>query len=1615
MASNYQEFVTKVKLNTEEAQNKLEKLRKETETWIKKRDDLINNNGNKKEVNDLTKLINKNERAMAQLEKQTHNVIDTVNNLDGATLAQLTQTEKALNAEMRKTPQNTQYFHELTEKLQQVKTQIASIREQTKQNYTEQKQLNDEIQNMNNVLTYINTSSLKELSQAEATLKRQMQEAVPNSPDYTKAADSLRQVQTRIKQINAEQKEVVHTIDRYDEEIKRVNKDIAVTKRETDLINRTLKNLDKSSVRDIEYSIKILNENLKDIPQGTEKFKEANKQLKQLKSQLAAINKESEITGSRWSRMVGALNKNWGAITQVIAVFSGLSFTVRKCIADYAAMDQELVNVQKYTGQTKKEVEEMNETFKKMDTRTPREKLNQLAGDAGRLGIVAKDMVEEFVDGGDKINVALGDDLGDDAVKNIGKLAMMFGEDKTKGLRGAMLSTGSAVNELAQNSSASADYLVDFTARLAGVGIQAGLTQQQIMGYASVLDQNMQQDETAATALNNLITKMFQEPAKFAKIAGQNVKEFTTLLKTDANSALKQFLASMKEKGGFAELAPMFEEMHMDGSRATGVISVLADKLDDITTAQNLANKAYTEGKSVIDEFNTQMQSEQARLDMANKGFKELSIALGKELMPAGTLCISTAGMLVKSLFTVITFTKQNIATIIALTAAVVAVTAVYNANTIAKKLSAAWDSIIIAREKALTIAHKARIAVVTALKLAYYLLTGQMQKAKAAMDMMKAASLTNPYAALLTVVLALAAGIYKLVSYIIKQKEALKENAIEVRKLRAAQKDLKDAQDEASKSTAEERTRLEHLTKIINSNAYSYNEKKNAMLKLEKIVPGYHRNLKNEASLTAQNNRALKEYVARLNDAAMAQALYNKMVELQGQKFSLEQKIRKHENSRKAVQTEINRHPEYYNATTPQVFTTGYGQAMSGPNIPTEANRLKHDELQLWVNLTNEAKGNLKVIQSEIKNINDYMDRNKSVREAYDKIATGNSKQEFEPDTVNSGISGGGLSEKERKEQERQRKKEEAERRKEEAERRKRSAAKQKAFKNELKELESKNATEQAQNIWTYTQGKKLYSDYLKDQHDIAVEGYKAMIDIYKKYGQDYGEIEKKIAEENLKKEEDHTKSLLSEVEKRRMMEQIEAKTDYKTPGSDIYLKEQALNERLFEIDMSAMADRIAILKEGSQEWFAAKAEMEQKEIDHSIELQLQYSELLAQYREQWGQRDLDIQQRIELNGLDFLYEKKIIKEKEYQEMKKQIELEYAHMKSEQNLHDSPNETTKRNAHTAYETASNNAAAKEGNLSQTLGGYLTNDITHYRNTIEQLKLMYKEDYENNKEYQEAKKEATANMLEGVVSKTQAAYDSINNIMSAASSFYAAQSQYEQAVTTKKYDAMIEKAGSNTAKGKKLEEKKQKELAKIKSKYNKKQMKIEMAQAVASTAMAAINSYASASKEHWWLGAIAAAMATAAGMMQIATIKKQHAAEEAGYYEGGFTGGSSYRKKAGIVHEGEFVVNHDGVNNQNLMPVLRLFDQAQKNNTIGRLTATDVSRQLGQGNAAVVAPVLNVQNDSAAMSDTMNRVTDSVERLNRTIENGIPAHVHLDGNDGLMHRIKQYNRLQNNK
>ena len=236
--------------------------------------------------------------------------------------------------------------------------------------------------------------------------------------------------------------------------------------------------------------------------------------------------------------------------------------------------------------------------------------------------------------------------------------------------------------------------------------------------------------------------------------------------------------------------------------------------------------------------------------------------------------------------------------------------------------------------------------------------------------------------------------------------------------------------------------------------------------------------------------------------------------------------------------------------------------------------------------------------------------------------------------------------------------------------------------------------------------------------------------------------------------------------------------------------------------------------------------------------------------------------------------------------------------------------------------------------------------------------------------------------------------------MSAASSLYSAQADYETAVVKKKYEKQIAAAGNNQKKVKKLQEKQQKEEAAIKNKYNKKQVKIQIAQAIAQTAMNALNAYGSVVGIPIVgpaLAVVAAAAAVAAGMIQIAAIKKQAQAQEEGYYGGGFTGGKRYRKEAGVVHEGEFVANHQAVNNPAVRPMLDFIDKAQRNNTVGSLTADDISRQLGQGGSAVVAPIVNVQTDNEELRGELQRSREVNEHLLTVIEEkGIKVDFPLD-------------------
>ena len=255
-----------------------------------------------------------------------------------------------------------------------------------------------------------------------------------------------------------------------------------------------------------------------------------------------------------------------------------------------------------------------------------------------------------------------------------------------------------------------------------------------------------------------------------------------------------------------------------------------------------------------------------------------------------------------------------------------------------------------------------------------------------------------------------------------------------------------------------------------------------------------------------------------------------------------------------------------------------------------------------------------------------------------------------------------------------------------------------------------------------------------------------------------------------------------------------------------------------------------------------------------------------------------------------------------------------------------------------------------------------------------------------------------------------------------------AELQIQTAQIEKKYDREISLAEGNNYKVKKLEKQKEKEIAKAKNEANKKMFAMQVIQAVAQTATNAINAYGSAAAiplVGFIMAPIAAATAIAAGMLQVAAIKKQQQASEAqGYVSGGFTRSGRKDEVAGVVHAGEWVASQDLVKSPVARPIIEALDYAQRTNTVGSLNAEDVSRTITAPRVLADNSINNrnvpqqviVQNDnseqtSAALADyalTMRLLKDRLDEPFLTVNS-------VTGETGMKQAQEEYDKLIRNK
>ena len=1306
------------------------------------------------------------------------------------------------------------------------------------------------------------------------------------------------------------------TLKKLRRELNDTNRKIKEIESATMQVDAVMRRLDKATPRDLQKSLATLNKQLDYMERGSNAWNEQVKKIKLVKNEISKVNAEL----GKSQTMLERFNNTWQRWQTVavggVAALTGAVMAGKQAVQMYAEMDQEMASVRKYTGLTAEQVEHLNEKFKKIDTRSSREQLNQLAQEAGRLGKTSEKDVLGFVRAADQINVAL-DDLGEGATLQLSKLTNIFGDEERLGTEQSLLAVGSVINELSQNCTASAGYLSSFAQRLAGVGAQAGMTVPQIMAFGAVLDSQGQKVEMSATALSKLIMNLFKETETIATATGLNLNEFNAALQRSTNEGLLMLLRRLHELGGMDVLAPVFKDMGENGARASAVISALAGNIDMLIWEQEEAQKAYEEATSVTKEFNVQNTTVQANLDKARKGFKEMAIQLGQELAPVMKHFVSSTSASMRVLLTMIKFVKENKVAITSLAAAIATYTVAVNLAAIKDKLHTAY---IVAKSAAM---HLHKVAVLAA-SVAYNRMTGNVTRANAAMKLLNATMKTNPWGLLASLIVG--AGV-ALAGYIKKQREAV-----------TTTNTLDSVRKTAAQNMVEETNKINLLVAAANNEKLSLEERKKAVDKLNGIIPNYNAQLDATTGKYQANKKALDDYLEALRYKYELEGAKDKLAEIGRQKAELN--IKKAEQNaeiaklgeERATASTLAQNQEKTGSTVLDLLNQGGAMQASGymvadidEDIQAAERKLAETDKELQALVEQEkiilgeyGEGLMKA-EAEFKEIVDDVDV---------VVPTPTVVPTPEPESTTPT--------------------------------------------NKFQAEDDWKEREEALNRIAYAKGEKDYDAYTKRMLAIQVEYH-----------------QKKLA---------HTDLVGNE--------QVTIEASYYEA-----LRKQATN---------AIEGTVEQENEAYQQQLAA---LQQRYIDGEM--------TARQY-----QNAMELQELEHLRKLAGLYEEgskeRLKAEKNYQDASRRQQMK--HLEEDRKLQEKMREEYFTKAYQvpdndSYQRDLRNLEIVHKEMLKACGNNSKERLQIERAFQEaKYQLGRKYNVKNAKELKKSFRSAMDDVADWLESDGgQAFSQSLDTVLSGMSAIFSevsdlvqAQLDIETAKITSVYNAQISAAEGNKYKEVQLEQQKQKELGKAKAEANKKMFAMQVIQAVAQTAMSAIAAYSSAAAipvVGFVMAPIAAAMAIAAGALQIASIKKQQEASAAvGYASGGFTPAGPPEKEVGVVHAGEWVASQKLLANPEARAIINTLDYAQRTNTIGSLRAQDVSSTItapvkiakasedGRLNATLAATAKTLATYSSTMKDLSSRLNEPFVTVNT-----------VTGDTGIKKAQDEYEQLIRNK
>lgn len=670
----------------------------------------------------------------------------------------------------------------------------------------------------------------------------------------------------------------------------------------------------KASLDELRRAYKQLEEELNQLNTKSKEFADRQKSMKQLKKYIDDATGAANKQGGAWRTAL----KNLTAYVGLFAVFNQLKtylFDVFRLNAKFA---EQLTNIRKVALSTTEDVAQLSKELSKIETRTSIEELNNLAYAGAKLGIQTQNLAG-FVRAADQVNVALKEDLGDEALTSLAKITEVMGLIDKYGVEQAMLKTGSAIFRLASTSTACSGKIVDFSNRMLALGDAATLTTPDILAIGSAVDSMALEPEVAATAFGKLVVELRKGTSSIEKDLGIAQGSLKKMIEEGKGmEAIQTIFHKMHESDNVFALNSLFKDLGSeDGARLTKVMVTMAEKVGMLDKAVAESNKAFREGTAVTTEYEMQQETAAAYMERAANLFEKQFVSADMASGPVRDLAKAWYEM-VDALVHNVTFMTEVRILITLLMASM-------------KMFLGMLPTLITMLSTAGVAGAFAKLAELTTG------LTGKTMSLANAWNVMYSSFKKLSFVGQMSVM----GGLIGLAGVLVVK---LAQWTASLKQVSAGQRVLNEVQEEGQRRAMEEQESLKRLHRVMNDTSASMDLRLEAMNKLNGAIPNLNAKINSETGAVQENTKAWEENFKRLQDYYELEGARSKLAELGRKKVDAILKLQQKEDAYANTNVDVNPGRP---VTSGGAVVAGQASGAAGQAMQKKAAEMERDKAQ--------------------------------------------------------------------------------------------------------------------------------------------------------------------------------------------------------------------------------------------------------------------------------------------------------------------------------------------------------------------------------------------------------------------------------------------------------------------------------------------------------------------------------------------------------------------------------------------------------------------------------------------------------------------------------------------